>query len=138
MARDRAAAARTMVAEGRNPTDERKKDNKVTFRAAAEVFLETKQDPWRDDKHLYQRRMMLGLAVEGVERTVFYRGNLLDRPVGEITTETVRSLLLSVDDQPPIQFALKPCPVRITFVEMLKLLRCEPKRGWRNPPCRVL
>lgn len=95
-ARKRAAACRTLVAEGKNPIEEKKKDKKVLFRDAAEAYLKSKEGSWRNDKHRYQWRQTLGLDDGDVQRRVIYCANLIGKPVSGITTEDVLEALTPI------------------------------------------
>jgi hypothetical protein len=50
-ARELAQMARALVAEKRDPLAERQNVKRLTFRAAAEALIESKQPGWRNAKH---------------------------------------------------------------------------------------
>lgn len=92
-AREKAAACRTAVAEGMDPISERKREQKITFRDAAEAYLKSRESSWRSMKHKDQWRATLGLPGDGIERKVIYCADLVNLPVSGITKEDLlRSL----------------------------------------------
>jgi integrase len=82
-ARERAAACRETVAEGRNPIDERKRDHSPTFGECVKLFLESMEDQWRNEKHRAQWHMTLET----------YCVALANESVSAITTEHVLACL---------------------------------------------
>jgi integrase len=82
-ARDRAAEARRLLAEGSDPLAARAKTRTVTFGEAADALVESMSPSWRNEKHRAQWRMTL-TAYCGPIRTV---------PVADITTEDVLRVL---------------------------------------------
>jgi hypothetical protein len=75
-ARDRAAEARRLLAEGQDPLAARTKPRTMTFGEAADALVENMSPSWRNEKHRAQWRMTL-TAYCGPIRTV---------PVGDVTT----------------------------------------------------
>lgn len=53
-AREKALEARRLIAEGRDPLSERKKTEKMTFKAAASALIESKRSGWKNAKHAAQ------------------------------------------------------------------------------------
>jgi integrase len=92
-ARSKAAECRTAVAEGRNPLEERKREQRKTFGEAAEAFIASMEKSWRNEKHKDQWRQTLGIEVEGVKRKISYCASLGDKPVADITTEDVLEVI---------------------------------------------
>jgi integrase len=84
-ARDKAAAARAMLAEGKDPLEARQDgDEEVpTFGAMADQVIASLEAGWRNEKHRAQWRMTLQA----------YAGPLRTKPVDEITTEDVLAIL---------------------------------------------
>lgn len=92
-ARRRAAEARAMVREGRDPIAERERARREaaaasegderTFAAAVERFLAAHETAWRNPKHRAQWRTTLALAVEGFGT----------KSVAEVTTDDVLAVL---------------------------------------------
>ena len=82
-ARDRAAEARRLLAEGSDPLAARSKTRTMSFGEAADALVESMSPSWRNEKHRAQWRMTL-TAYCGPIRTV---------PVADITTEDVLRVL---------------------------------------------
>lgn len=87
-ARNRAAAARQMVAAGKNPIVEKREAKRIeagkpTFGAMADELIAAKSAEWRNEKHRYQWKMTLEI----------YAVPLRERPVDEIDTEAVLGVL---------------------------------------------
>ena len=107
-ARDKAAACRIAVADGKNPIEERKREKAVTFTEAAEAYLKSREKLWRSAKHKDQWRATLGLRDEGIERKVIYCADLVELPVGSITKDDlVRSLKPVWDSRPETAMRLR-------------------------------
>ncbi len=95
-ARELADLARRDVAEGRNPITAREATRKVqsampTFGQMADALIEAKASEWRNEKHGAQWRMTL----------TEYAKPLRERPVDEIDTEAVLSVLQPVWQSKP-------------------------------------
>jgi integrase len=95
-ARERARACRQLVADGLDPIEERlkRKDkdradarSRLTFKEAAERFIETHQDQWRNDKHKAQWRNTLLRD---------YAQSLGSRPVASIDAAVINEALLPI------------------------------------------
>jgi integrase len=86
MARERAAACRRHVAEGRNPIEARKAKAVPTFGGLAKVVIASLQSGWRNDKHRAQWRSTLAT----------YAAPLARKRVDAITTEDVLAVLKPV------------------------------------------
>jgi integrase len=87
-AREKALAARRMVADGKNPIVERREAAKAqaekpTFGRVADDLLSAKEAEWKNDKHRAQWRMTLQV----------YAAPLRSMPVDEIDTEAVLQVL---------------------------------------------
>lgn len=59
MARKRAEANRRAIADGRDPIDERRREEEPTFAECVDLFLEKFERQWRNEKHRAQWRMTL-------------------------------------------------------------------------------
>ncbi len=82
-ARERATRCRELVADGRNPVEERRKETEPTFAACADMFLASMEGQWRNPKHRAQWRMTL----------TAYCAVIRNRKVSEIGTEEVLAVL---------------------------------------------
>jgi len=78
-ARERAAEARRLVAEGLDPLSARSKPRGISFGEAADALLESMAPSWRSKKHQEQWRTTLTV----------YCAAIRSLPVGQITTEDV-------------------------------------------------
>ena len=89
-ARNKAAAARRLLANGRNPIEVRNAERKAserhvpTFGQAADAYIRAHEAGFRNDKHVAQWRMTLSDA---------YCRTIRSMRVDEITTENVLSVL---------------------------------------------
>lgn len=84
IARQRAAQWREKVELGIDPIEERRQEAAPTFGRCAELFLDTMEGQWRNDKHRAQWRMTLGPA---------YCATIFDKPIDDISTDDVLSIL---------------------------------------------
>ncbi len=82
-ARDRAAEARRLLAQGSDPLAARSKTRTMTFGEAADALVESMSPSWRNEKHRAQWRMTL----------TAYCGSIRTVPVADITTEDVLRVL---------------------------------------------
>jgi integrase len=83
-AREKAASARRMIAQGQNPIDERKRDGGIpTFGEMADDVRETLSAGFRNDKHKAQWKSTLET----------YAAPLRSRPVDTIATDDVLAVL---------------------------------------------
>ena len=82
-ARDRAAEARRLLAEGSDPLAARAKTRTVTFGEAADALVESMSPSWRNEKHRAQWRMTL----------TAYCGPIRTMPLADITTDDVLRVL---------------------------------------------
>jgi len=83
-AREKAAAARRMIAQGLNPIDERKRDRGIpSFGEMADEVRESLSAGFRNEKHKAQWKSTLAS----------YAGSLKDKPVDIITTDDVLAVL---------------------------------------------
>ena len=88
-ARELAAEARAMLAEGRDPKSERAAAvggsvEAPTFGAMAEAVMAALEHGWRNDKHKAQWRSSLAT----------YAAPIQDKPVDQVTTEDVLGVLV--------------------------------------------
>lgn len=100
-ARRRAAEARALVREGRDPIAERERARREaeaasetperTFAAAAERFLAAHESAWRNPKHRAQWRSTLALAIEAFGA----------KSVAEVTTDDVLVVLRPIWTRTP-------------------------------------
>jgi integrase len=82
-ARDRAAEARRLLAEGLDPLAARTKPRTMSFGEAADALVESMSPSWRNEKHGAQWKMTL----------MAYCGPIRSIPVGDISTEDVLRVL---------------------------------------------
>ncbi len=82
-ARDRAAEARRLLAEGSDPLAARAKTRTMTFGEAADALVESMSPSWRNEKHRAQWRMTL----------TAYCGPIRTMSLADITTEDVLRVL---------------------------------------------
>jgi len=82
-ARDRAAEARRLLADGLDPLAARTKPRTMTFGEAADALVESMSPSWRNEKHRAQWRMTLTAYCSPI-RTL---------PVADLTTEDVLQVL---------------------------------------------
>ena len=82
-ARDRAAEARRLLAEGSTRSQPATKPRTMTFGEAADALVESMSPSWRNEKHRAQWRMTL----------TAYCGPIRTMPVADITTEDVLRVL---------------------------------------------
>jgi integrase len=85
-ARDRAAEARRLLAEGLDPLAARTKPRTMTFGEAADALVESMSPSWRNEKHRAQWKMTL----------TAYCGSMRTIPVVDVTTEDVLRVLRSI------------------------------------------
>jgi integrase len=95
-ARERARECRKMVAEGKNPKEERDRDKKalqqakassITFKAATKKYIELNKASWSNDKHAQQWENTLEQYAEPII------GNIA---VSEVTKDQVLEILLPI------------------------------------------
>ena len=82
-ARDRAAEARRLLAQGSDPVAARAKTRTMTFGEAADALVESMSPSWRNEKHRAQWRMTL----------TAYCGPIRTMSLADITTEDVLRVL---------------------------------------------
>jgi integrase len=100
-ARDRAAEARRLVGEGRNPIEVRKtaqaarEAGAITFGSFAEEYLSSIESQFRNSKHKAQWRMTLSVqrGVDGQLLDAGYCLSLRNKRLDEIDTEQVLAIL---------------------------------------------
>jgi hypothetical protein len=83
-AREKADVARKAAAAGVDPAAIRKRETPKTFAQAAEAFIASMEDDWRNDKHVAQWRMTLGPA---------YCPTIQSKAVSDINTDDVLAIL---------------------------------------------
>lgn len=87
-AREKAAEARAMVADGVNPIEAKREQRQLsrrvpTFGEVADALIDAKETEWRNAKHRAQWRMTLAE----------YAAPLRSKPVDQITTEDILAVL---------------------------------------------
>ena len=131
-ARERALAARRMIAEGVDPIDQKRADERAakplpTFGDIAELVIADAQAKSVNAKVRYQWERHLGPA---------YCGPLLDRPVNEITTLDVVSVLAPVwREKPEVARKLYPA-IRRVFERARIVLRDKHGVAMPDNPAR--
>lgn len=85
-ARERAAAAREQLAEGRDPIAARGERRRTTFGQAADALIDSMSPSWRNEKHRYQWHQTLGV----------YCGPLRSIPVADVSTDDVLRVLTPI------------------------------------------
>jgi integrase len=119
LAREKAAAARLLIAKGIDPIAERKTATVPTFGTCADAFIAAKQSEWRNDKHKAQWAMTLAE----------YAGPLRSKPVDTIDTAAVLAVLNPIwQDKPETASRLRG---RIEHV--LDAARAAGHRTGENP-----
>ncbi|MCI4661667.1 MAG: integrase arm-type DNA-binding domain-containing protein [Neomegalonema sp.] len=97
-ARERALEARQLIAEGRDPLNEKNKRKELIFTDAATALIESKRSGWRNAKHAAQWRSTLEsyafpvlgkLAVQAIETEDVLAAL---RPIWEVKPETASRL----------------------------------------------
>jgi integrase len=85
-AREKAAECRTLVEEGADPIDERNQKQIKTFGECADLYIESMEDSWRNEKHKYQWRQTLTNYCESIR----------EKPVAAISTHQVLEVLTPI------------------------------------------
>lgn len=115
-ARERAATARRMIANGIDPIDDRRKSGRVpTFGAFAEEVIAAREQGFRNPKHRQQWRNTL--------RT--YAVSIWDKPVNAVTTDHIQSILA------PIWLTKAETASRVRG-RLQKILDAAKSRGYRE------
>ena len=91
-ARVKADRCRRLVAEGKDPIAERDREAEKTFGDAADLFVESMEGSWRNEKHRAQWTMTLGDA---------YCSAIRQRPVAAVGTDDVLRVLSPVWTEKP-------------------------------------
>ncbi len=117
LAKARAIAARhrEAVVEGRDPIAERGRDSQPTFGRCAELFLESMEGQWRNEKHRAQWRMTL----------TEHSRKLTARQVASISTEDVLAVLNPL-------WQSKPETASRLRGRIERVLDFAAARGWRS------
>lgn len=123
-ARERAEAARKLLANGIDPLEQRREDKAAreiartratTFAEASDAYIASNEAAWRNPKHRYQWRATLDYACETF-------GSM---PVGEIETEHVLSVLQPI-------WTEKPETASRLRGRIERVLSYATARGWRD------
>lgn len=85
-ARDLATECRRIVAEGRNPIEERRRKSVPTFGECAELLISSMEGQWRNKKHRWQWRQTINS----------HAASLLSKRVSEIETDDVLAVLTPI------------------------------------------
>lgn len=117
LARERAAAYRTAVAEGHNPKSLRDKASEPTFGECAEAFISSMENGWRNAKHRAQWRSTLETYCASVWNT----------RVSSVGTEEVLAILN------PIWLTKAETAQRVRG-RIERVLDYAAARGWRHGP----
>jgi len=118
-ARDLAAACRAKLAAGEDPRTVRQgviEDNEPTFGEAAELYVDSMEKQWSNEKHVAQWRMTLGPA---------YCGPIINRKVSTIGLEDVLGILKPV-------WSKKPETASRLRGRIEKVLAFARVKGWRS------
>jgi len=91
-ARELAAECRTVVAAGRDPVQERKKEEEPTFGVCSDALIESMSSSWRNAKHRDQWKMTLGDT---------YCKDLRGKKVSEVSTSDVLAVLKPIWNEKP-------------------------------------
>jgi integrase len=114
-ARNRASTCRTQLEDGLDPIAERDREAEPTFGKCADLFLESMEASWRNDKHRAQWRMTLDIYCEPI------RG----KRVSSIDTEDVLKVLKPL-------WSTKPETASRLRGRIERVLDFAAARGWRN------
>lgn len=91
-AREKAAEARAMIADGKNPLDERKAaPHDATFGRVADDLIASMKPSWRNEKHIAQWEMTL----------TEYAKPIRGRDVASITTDDILTVLRPIWNEKP-------------------------------------
>ena len=115
VARRKAEEIRIRLAEGLEPLPEQGVQQDPTFAECAELFLQSMESQWRNEKHRAQWRMTLGEA---------YCKTLLDKRVSTISTEDVLRVLNPV-------WTKKPETASRLRGRIERVIDYAKARGWR-------
>jgi integrase len=86
IAREKAAECRRLIAEDRDPIAERNHQSGKSFGECADLYIAAMEPTWRNPKHRDQWQMTLSTYCE----------NIRNRPVSEIKTDDVLSVLTPI------------------------------------------
>jgi integrase len=94
-AREKAAAARSLLADGKDPLEVRRAEEEVpTFAEAAESLIESMRPSWKNEKHRDQWVMtLLGVDRNGNPSEFDYCRDLRPKRVDKVETEQVLQIL---------------------------------------------
>ncbi|MGY2806375.1 tyrosine-type recombinase/integrase [Bradyrhizobium sp. USDA 4506] len=130
-AREKAAAARALLADGRDPLDARRAEDEVpTFGEAAEALIEGMRPSWKNEKHAAQWYMtLLGRDAEGNPSEFDYCKAIRERRVDAVDTEHVLQILRPVWQAKP-ETASR---IRGRIERVLDAARAQGHRKGENP-----
>ena len=114
-ARLRATECRQMVADGRDPVEERKKEAEPSFGEAADQLIESMKPSWRNDKHRAQWEMTLTVYCKDIRA----------KRVSEVSTEDVLLVLRPIWHE-------KPETASRLRGRIERVLSFAKSRGWRS------
>lgn len=115
-ARKKADEYRTIVADGGDPIDIARKPDEPTFAEGADMFLESMERQWRNEKHRAQWRMTLGDA---------YCAAIRSKRVSKIDTNDVLNVLNPI-------WQTKPETASRIRGRIERVLDYAKARGWRT------
>ncbi|WP_306421466.1 tyrosine-type recombinase/integrase [Methylobacterium iners] len=119
-AREKAAAARALVAEGLNPMEAREQQRAIpTFGQAADALIADMEPSWRNPKHVAQWKMTL----------TEYAGPIRSKSVDAVSTDDVLRLLRPIWQAKPETAAR----VRGRVEAVLDAARAQGHRSGENP-----
>ncbi len=130
-AREKAAAARALLADGKDPLEVRNAERAVpTFGQAAEELIESMRPSWKNEKHAAQWEMtLLGVDPEGKPAKHDYCKLIRDKWVDKVDTEQVLQILRPIWQEKP-ETASR---VRGRIERVLDAARAQGHRSGENP-----
>jgi|LGOV01.1.fsa_nt_gb integrase len=114
-ARILAADNREIIAEGRNPIEERRKDTVPTFGECADQFIASMETQWRNEKHRAQWRMTLATYAEPIR----------SKRVSDVNTDDVLKVLNPI-------WQKRPETASRLRGRIERVLDYAKARGWRS------
>jgi integrase len=130
-AREKAAAARALLADGKDPLEVRRADENVpTFGAAAKALIEAMRPSWKNPKHAAQWTMtLLGIDPSGKPAEHDYCKLIRSKRVDQVDTEQVLQILRPIWSGKPETAAR----IRGRIERVLDAARAQGHRKGENP-----
>ncbi|CAN7313864.1 integrase arm-type DNA-binding domain-containing protein [Bradyrhizobium sp. LjRoot220] len=102
-AREKATAARALLADGKDPLEARRAEDDVpTFGEAAKALIDTMRPSWKNEKHAAQWLMtLLGVDADGKPTEYDYCKAIREKPVDKVVTEHVLQILRPIWQEKP-------------------------------------